>query len=352
MHDTTYRRGIIRSVATAEWFEKITGFRERDYASTQERLVVEGDQLVSTANNKRYGIGSLSLAPLSDRRERVSITPCDRTTVRCIAADVGELHARPEFDGALFQVASQFNLLEMTGPDVTPEDGVARYAYDHTQGPTCAIAAGAATIYRNYCVPVDDQLGQTRENQLDGLALIGDALATEIGRPVAELWIMRNGYALCTQSGLQAIDDLIATSDDALRDGLRGKLAIGLHRDVEVTGAGERQGRRVSQAFCSALPVAYGSVPQSYWETFARLILEAAYEATMLAAVEQAAAGGSRTVLLTRLGGGVFGNADAWIDDAIVRSLQIVEYAGLDVRLVSYGHVDASMQSMVDEWRR
>ncbi|HEY1838830.1 MAG TPA: hypothetical protein VGG53_01175, partial [Mycobacterium sp.] len=64
------------------------------------------------------------------------------------------------------------------------------------------------------------------------------------------------------------------------------------------------------------------------------------------------AAGGSRTVLLTRLGGGVFGNADAWIDDAIVRSLQIVEYAGLDVRLVSDGHVDASMQSMVDEWRR
>ncbi|MDT5231254.1 MAG: hypothetical protein QOI39_1754, partial [Mycobacterium sp.] len=36
----------------------------------------------------------------------------------------------------------------------------------------------------------------------------------------------------------------------------------------------------------------------------------------------------SLTVLLTRLGGGAFGNAGAWIDDAIIRSLEIVEHAG------------------------
>jgi hypothetical protein len=163
---------------------------------------------------------------------------------------------------------------------------------------------------------------------------------------------MRNGYALCTHAGLRAIDDLTAKADEAWLDDLRGKLAIGLHRDVEVTGAGAQRGRTVSQAFCSALPVSYSSVPQSNWEIFARLILEAAYEATMLATVERAAAGGSNTVLLTRLGGGVFGNADAWIDDAIVRSLNIVEHAGLDVRLVSYGNVDASMQSISDNWCR
>lgn len=336
---------------SADWFEELTGFVERDYASTQKQLIVEGDQLVSTANGKRYGIGSLRLEPLSELRGRISIPVGERTTVQCIAADVGELHGRPEFDGALFQVASQFNLLEMTGPDVTPEEGVARYAYDHTQGPTCAIAAGAATIYRNYCVQVDGQTGQTHDRQLDGLAQVGNALATELGRPVTELWTMRNGYALCTHAGLQAIDDLIAKGDEASRDTLRSKLAIGLHRHVEVTGAGEQPNRQVSQAFCSALPVAYSSVPQSNWETFARLILEAAYEATMLAAVEQTAAGESKTVLLTRLGGGVFGNDDAWIDDAIVRSLNIVEQAGLDVRLVSYGRIDASMQSISDNWR-
>jgi hypothetical protein len=145
---------------------------------------------------------------------------------------------------------------------------------------------------------------------------------------------------------------VIADSDEQARDHLRGKLGIGLHRDVEVTRVDAPRNQRVSQAFCSALPVAYSELPQSNWESFARLVSEAAYEATMLAAVEQATAGGSNIVLLTRLGGGAFGNDDAWIDDAIIRSLGIVEHAGLDVRLVSYGRIEASMQTIADEWRR
>ena len=57
-------------------------------------------------------------------------------------------------------------------------------------------------------------------------------------------------------------------------------------------------------------------------------MFEATYEATLLAAVEQSLAGRSNIVLLTRVGGGVFGNADEWIDDAIVRAPTIVEHAG------------------------
>ena len=74
-------------------------------------------------------------------------------------------------------LTSQFNMLEMVGPGVTPEDGVARYAYDRTQGPACAIAAGAATIYRNYLAPVAGGIGQTADRQIDGLADIGGELA-------------------------------------------------------------------------------------------------------------------------------------------------------------------------------
>jgi hypothetical protein len=349
-HSSTPGRAIIGTVPTQGWFERLTGFREQNYELTQRQLPVEDDELVSSVNNKRYGIGSLTLPTLAELRTRVSVPDNQRTTVRCIAADVGALHAEPEFDRALFQVASQFNLLETTGPSVTPEDGVARYAHDHTQGPACAIAAGAATVYRNYCVPVDGRTGQTSDRQLNTLAQVGSALAAELGRPLTDLWTMRNGYALCTRAGLRAIDDLVAEGGDALRDVLRSKLAVGLHRDVEVTGVRESHSQRVSQAFCSGLPVAYSRIPQSNWETFARLILEAAYEATMLAAVEQAVAGGSNTVLLTRLGGGAFGNADDWIDDAIMRSVAIVKHAGLDVRLVSYGRVERSMQSIADHW--
>jgi hypothetical protein len=337
-------------MASQDWFERLTGFREDDYESTQRRLVVDGDELVSTVSDQRYGIGNLSLPTLAELRSRVNLPAGQRSTVRCLAGDARALHSEPEFAGALFQVASQFNLLEMVSPHVTPEDGVTRYAYDATQGPACAMAAGAATIYRNYCVPVDGRAGQTRDRQLDALAHLGAALSHELGRPVNALWQMRNGYALCTADGLRAITDLLNNATEERRDALRGLLAIGLHRTVEVTDVTRDPRRYVSQAFCSALPVAYSDVPKPVWASFARLVLEAAYETTLLVGVEQADAGGSNTVLLTRLGGGAFGNDEAWISDAIERALAIVEHAGLDIRLVSFGSVHPSMRAIAERW--
>jgi hypothetical protein len=48
-------------------------------------------------------------------------------------------------------------------------------------------------------------------------------------------------------------------------------------------------------------------------------------------------------VLLTRLGGGAFGNDDRWIDDAMRRALTCVADRALDVRLVSFGAPHASL---------
>jgi hypothetical protein len=224
-------------MSTRDWFEELTGFREHDYVQTQSRLRVEGDELVSTDNHARYGIGTLSMPTLAELCSRVAIPNRGRTAVECIVGHARALHADPELRGALFQVASQFNLLEMTGPSVTPEHGVTRYAGDPTQGPACAMAAGAATIYRNYFAPVDGESGQTRERQIDALSPMGEALSSTLGRPVSDLWTMSNGYALCTQSGLDAIAGLLAGCTDEERDELRGRLAIGVHRDVEVTDA-------------------------------------------------------------------------------------------------------------------
>ena len=58
-----------------------------------------------------------------------------------------------------------------------------------------------------------------------------------------------------------------------------------MHSDVEVTDAEGSHRPRVSQVFCSALPIAYTRVPLVHWKPFALLVLEAAYEATLLAAV-------------------------------------------------------------------
>jgi hypothetical protein len=100
----------------ADWFERLTGFREEGYELTRSRLVVEGDELVSTVNGARYGVGELSLPTLAELRDRVEIPKGQRSTVRCVTGEARAMHAEPELEGALFQVASQFNLLEMTGP--------------------------------------------------------------------------------------------------------------------------------------------------------------------------------------------------------------------------------------------
>jgi hypothetical protein len=329
---------------TEDWFTRLTGFPEDDYDATRDLLRVEDDQLVSTVNGSRHGVGTLSVPTLAELRTGTTFPAPQRSTVRCMTGEARGMHADPELEGALFQVASQFNLLEMTGPDVTPEDGVTRYVTDRTQGPACAVAAGAATIYRNYFAPIGDESGQRRDRQIDALAQVGEALSAKLDRPVSELWTMRNGYALCTRDGLRAITQLLDDATDAERDDLRGRLAIGLHRNVQVTDV--REPRRVSQAFCSALPVAYGDGRPAEWEALARIVLEAAYEATLLAAVAEE----SGVVLLTRLGGGVFGNADAWIDDAIVRAIDIVKDAGLDIRLVSHGRVHDSFRAIEERF--
>ena len=330
-----------------DWFERLVGFREDGYEATQSKLRVEGAELVSTVNGKRYGIGELTLPTLAELRARVNPARGQRSSARILVGDVGPLHSEREFEGALFQVASQFNLLEMPSERVTPDEGVTDYVYDSTQGPACAMAAAAGTIYRNYFVPVGDGIGQTRDRQLDALAGVGAALSDLIGLPVPQLWNMQNGYALCTREGLTAIAHLLDTASEDVIDELRGKLAIGLHRSVEVT---DGSGRRVSQAYCSALPVGYATHGGGDWEPFARLVLEASYEALMLAAVEQVTAGGSNKVLLTRIGGGVFGNGNAWIDSAIERAMGIVTFAGLEIVIVEYRQIGPGVQRIVDRY--
>lgn len=332
-----------------DWFERLTGFREQSYEDTRARLAVEGQQLRSLKNGHSYGIGALELVSLQSLRDRMleSAGLPGRLTVRNVEGNLSAMHEQPEYAGALFQVPSQFNLLEMASEKITPEQGVTRYQDDHTQGASCAVAAGAALLYRNFFVPVAGVSGQTSERQLDALADVGVRLGREIGCPVESLWTMHNGFAMCSADGLTSIRDYLASASADDIDELRGLLQVGVHSDVEVTGSHGTPHPVVSQVFCSALPVAHVKprLPVSLWQPFAKLILEAAYEATLWAAVLHAERGGKKTLLLTRLGEGAFGNDDAWIDAAMHRALSEARGFGLDVVLVSY---DATPKAMLE----
>src|SRR5260370_40005049 len=138
-------------------------------------------------------------------------------------------------------------MVEMAGRGGTAESGGTSHQHAAPQGPACAIAAGAATIYRNYFAPVGGSHGQAADRQLDGLADLGEALTVSLKQPVGSLWEMRNGYALCSSSGLDAISALLERLPPAEVDALRGKIRIGIHSNVEVTDADGEQRPVVSQ---------------------------------------------------------------------------------------------------------
>ncbi|MGI9616285.1 MAG: hypothetical protein ACR2QO_25445 [Acidimicrobiales bacterium] len=339
------------------WLEQLTGIREGAGVDVGLWLRLDGEWLTSLRNGRRMRWGRLDMPSLADLRAAAMSAAMPtmqregsgQTTVCEVVADVGRLHLDEANQGALFQVASQFNLLEMASPSVTPEDGIERYEGDRTQGPACAVACGAGTIYRNYLVPVSDdasgassgERGQRADRQLDTIADLGEHLGND-----GELWAMQNGYALATSDGLAAIAAVLDSASSAERAELAGLLRIGLQLDTEVTaGRVNTPGHTVDQAFCSALPVAFGDPPPEAWEPFARLVLDASYEATLLAAITRS----SPRVFLPLLGGGVFGNDVAWIVDAIGLALAnpTIANAGLDVRIVSHGRSNPALTPLL-----
>lgn len=354
----------------ATWFEELTGFPERSPAEVREKLVVDGEVMRSLVNGRSWRCGRLETPTLGELRRRVgpeSNSPDSRPTsgsralvVREIVADAKALHANPAHAGVLIQVASQFNLLEMVNPSVTPEQGVGIYGNDPTQGPACAVSAGAGTIYRNYFVlqpgapDVPGERGQTAERQINCLADLGSALKNAVygDDGGSRLWEMKNGYVLATGEGLRKISRLLTSASEEERDRLRALLRIGIQWNTQVTIADS--GHTVNQAYCAAVPVAYSTHSADLWEPFARLILEASYEATLWAALSAdrtlSGDGERPRVFLTLLGGGVFGNRREWIIESIERALIVHRYRDIEVGIVSYRSSNPAVRELIGRW--
>lgn len=330
-----------------DWFEKLTGFREESPQQVRDRLMINGEQMRSLVNGKTFIYGRLEMPSLGELRQRVRDTEVktSKISLQEVVASVQDLHTDEAKTGALFQVASQFNLLEMVSSRRTPEHGIGIYDRDRTQGPACAIAAGAGTIYRNYFVSVNGQIGQSATNQINCLADLGEAFGNSQNR----LWQMKNGYALASHQGLKEISQRLQTSSEEERDKLRQLLRIGIQWQTQVTL--QNCQHLVSQIYCSALPVAYSPAPAKDWEQFARLILEASYEATICTAILNSHLNGNNRLFLTLLGGGAFGNSTDWILDSITRALNLYQNADLDIAIVSYGSSKSFVRELVENWR-
>jgi hypothetical protein len=240
--------------------------------------------------------------------------------------DIGSLQATAD-ERVLFQVASQFNCLESPQPYVTR---VASYFSDPTQGPRASISAFPATLLRHYRAPAADGerfVQETRGRQIDLLA------------DVCGPGVVESGYLMGPGSlHPAALVAALANGFDAIR--------VGVHDGAQVVlgaswygGVEDSEHRRIAQVFTSTVAggLYAGEInlgPELFGQA-CRSLLRAAYLGTCLAAATL----GRTRVVLTLIGGGVFGNPIATIWEAIQWALGAVEpFLARDLDVVVNGY--------------
>lgn len=278
------------------WFPNLFGFEECQLAggklaeiqATRDRFlqtqanfkVLNDKQLQSLPNGRVFTMGVFATPTLHELRESAAAllsteltrsTDTDTTSSRSNSCSSNQDNTRPrvtyehlaitdilkmhhENPGATFQAASQFNCLEFGAPHVTPEYGVSSYAYDETQGPACALACAAGTIFRNYFVPVRakdcsrndnnasreeeteqrEDLGQSERLQLNTL----DELELLLHNKQQKYWNIHNGYSFADVDSLTRLNaDLHHRwpGGSSQRDKLRAAVKVGVQVGVGVT---------------------------------------------------------------------------------------------------------------------
>ena len=308
-----------------DWFELLFRFKETPQ-NIKNNVLIDGDELITSTpgtNEKLvFKYGKLETPTVKELRERIKNKHRGLIRVSEIFGNAGEIHKRPENENALFQVASQFNLLEMMSPENTPEQGITNYQYDRTQGPSCAMACPAGTLYRNYF---------TKVNTLSKIEEMFDE----------KYWEMKNGYALFQTQGVYKLNDQILDNRKEMIENLQ----VGIQWNTEVG----RTNRLVSQIYCSAVPVSYNyKIPKGSLKEFASLILEGTYEATFLAGILNPK---SNKVFLTLVGAGAFGNDKEWVIKAIKKNIEKYKNYDLDIVFITYaGYGDKDVKKIMDDY--
>jgi len=167
---------------------------------------------------------------------------------------------------------------------------------------------------------------------------------------------VRNGYTDSTKEALTALKPEIENKKEAIA----AQIAIGIQWDTQVVASafGNKMytgpDQIVTQAYCSAISISYSRASCDAWEPLAKTVLESAYEATLYAAMLNAAAhpdeDGAKRVFLTALGGGVFGNPMEWIVEAMWKAFHKFQNCNLEIYIVSFGRSDPDIKDLEKKW--
>jgi hypothetical protein len=321
---------------------RLIGFSDSrvGYPRTKQLLQFDGRSVRSIENGRAFDIGEFEYVTLEELRTRVEAIKSEESNTDFgtpnhvshndpVKEDVQDYMRNPDFNNALFQVASQFNLLEMGHYTMKPEHGVDVYWHDYTQGPACAKATIGATLFRNYFVEHEGKQGQTADRQINGLRDI----LSHLGIVEDESYQYENGYVRLTKENLRKCSAMIDQLSKEERFNLLGKLSVGIHWECQVNDHERGLNQNVSLILCSGLPLGTykrdGVLPIDA-ESLGRLVQDGMQEATILAGALNKIKFGTSKVVLTKLGLKSFGNPIDWVTSATHRALDLVP-CSLDV---------------------
>ena len=310
------------------WFENVFGFSEEsNYKKTRKKV------LKNYVNNRINNIscGMFFINTIKDYNH-LQNKARGKVTFNNIVCNITKIILDPANENATFQIASQFNCLEMINPNVTPADGIVIYENDHTQGPIATLCAPAALAYRNYIIDSNKQQLNTLEK-------------VELCLP-KPLWKMKNGYLLFeNEKNLITLNNLL--SNPSNEEIFRENIGVGNHKDVgicNIYSEDPKETHKINQVFCSGLPINYNSIKDlKLWTPFSIILLYSIYELTLLETCKNNERFKiSKPCYLTMVGGGVFGMSHKLIKNAIVQACQSIANRGLslDVALVHYPNIN------------
>ena len=365
------------------WFNKYFGvnenqtpikkgdFKAYEIINNVENSLIDLENISFKINDKSFAVGDFSCLPLPALKEKTqklrAYNNTSKLTYQYIHGDISDIiHKITENDIVVVQAASQFNLLEMPSPEITPAKGIANYIMDNTQGPRVALSSPAGTLFRNYAVWNGTSQINTQINTLIdvmkelGLTLSGNYDSNGDGSAPAKIgqYSYVNGYLYINPFSIQPAINLPSfqkTMDDKLRVGIQWN-----------TPSIHNPNIKLCQVYSSGLPLGgYLSLTDrgymidgidgviddmnidkfikvmknEYYpliKPFAIALFASTFKCTLQAGVIHALRHGkeSCTVYLTAVGGGVFGNPHEWIKEGLLIALEEFKNFSLNVKMV------------------
>lgn len=330
-------------ILKANFFNELYGDAEHKLMQQLHNPVFQGTVIDLTGTKKNYGVGYFTTPSLYDLRTRrvkrdtrdLVRKPCSVTVLSGDQYDVLKLIDYNR--GATFQVASQFNCLEMKEIKFHPSRGISIYSADPTQGPRCSIACATGTVHRNYTH--NHNSDHELYGQINNLS--------NIQKFIPEIK-MQNGYAVLDMTKTE--QHLSAEQRDVCLDLLK----VGVHTDLPVLYKNathinyimraQEPEKTVHQIFCSSLSFQdkYGDELKTLREKYkntASLILESTYLSTIYATRKIYEETNNNKLFLTLIGGGAFQNDMTLVMKALnnaVFEASVEHEFNLDIYVVDY----------------